>query len=134
MIVSSRRAFLGSLGGTALAVGLGTTLGGRIGLALPFGDEELDFGELEPLAALIQETPPAKLQELLIAKLKAGLDLRTLVAATSLANARTFGGQDYTGYHCMMAMVPAYELARRLPASLAPLPVLKVVWRTADRI
>jgi len=134
MIESSRRAFLGGLGGTALSVSLGTTLFGRTGFALPFAEEDLDFGELEPLAALIQETPPGKLQRVLIAKLKAGLDLRELVAATSLANARTFGGQDYTGYHCMMAMVPAFELSKRLPARLAPLPVLKVVYRTADHI
>ena len=31
-------------------------------------------------------------------KLKSGADLRQLVAAAALANARTFGGEDCVGY------------------------------------
>ena len=141
MITNTRRAFLGGMGSGVLAVGLGGTLLGRPGLALglagpvrPNRGDDLDFGELEPLAAAIQETPPEKLQLLLVQKLRDGLELSTLVAATSLANARSFGGHDYIGYHCQMALIPALEMARLLPAKEAPLPVLKVVYRTASRI
>jgi hypothetical protein len=51
-----------------------------------------------------------------------------------LANARTFGGEDYIGYHTFMALAPAYDMARELPADQAPLPVLKVLYRNAGRI
>src|SRR5204863_6786841 len=34
-------------------------------------------------------------------------DLRQLVAAAALANARTFGGEDYVGFHTMMALAPS---------------------------
>lgn len=136
MYTSTRRAFLG-LGSGMLAVGLGTTLSSRMGLALPLGDDELErlsFGELEPLVALMQETPAPKLQGILIEKLRSGTSLRTLVAAGTLANARTFGGHDYTGYHCMMAMTPAYEMSKLLPEGKRSLPVLKVLYRNATRM
>ncbi len=136
-MVTTRRAFLSRTG--LLAVGLGTGLTGRLGLAFPARRiQELDgltFGELEPLVALIQETPPAELQGTLIERLLSGkLDLGTLVAALSLANSRTFGGEDYVGYHCMMALAPALFMAERLPEPRRALPVLKVAYRTAQRI
>lgn len=137
-MVTTRRAFLGNMGSSVLTVGLGSSLIGRPGLARASGLLELDglsFGELEGLVALIQETPPAKLQGILIDKLAAReLDLRTIVAASSLANSRTFGGEDYVGYHCMMALSPALDMARQLPQAHQALPVLKVVYRTAHRI
>ena len=73
----------------------------------------LTFGPLEPLVALMQETPADKLLPILVEKLKDGTDLRELVAAAALANARTFGGQDYVGYHTFMALAPP----TRWPAS-----------------
>ncbi|MFT5289908.1 MAG: hypothetical protein ACI82F_001979 [Planctomycetota bacterium] len=133
---NTRRVFLQGLSGSLLAVGLGSVPDGRCS-ALIYGEDdgdELDFGELEPLVALMQETAPDRLQEILVAKLHEGMELRTLVAAGALANARTFGGHDYTGYHCMMALVPAYGMAQRLPEAKKPLPVLKVLYRTASRI
>jgi len=51
------------------------------------------------------------------------------VAAAALANARTFGGQDYIGYHTLMALVPAYEMALTLPEARRALPVFKVLYR-----
>jgi len=135
MITSSRRVFLGGLGSSMLAIGLAPALGRRSGLkldAVPLDD--LTFGELEPLAALMQETPPGELQRILVEKLRGGLDLRRVVAAAALANARAFGGEDYTGYHCQMALMPAWEMSRQLPETERPLPVLKVVYRNSDWI
>ena len=94
----------------------------------------MTFGKLEPLVALMQETPIDKLLPLLVEKMKAGTDLRTLTAAGALANARTFGGHDYTGYHALMALAPAYQMAAELPEEQRPLPVLKVLYRNTSRI
>src|SRR5205085_8202280 len=80
------------------------------------------------------ETPPDRLLPILAQKLKAGMDLKTLVAAAALANARTFGGQDYIGFHTFMALAPAYTMAMELPTDRRALPVLKVLYRNADRI
>jgi hypothetical protein len=98
------------------------------------GAERLEFGKLEPLVALMQETPIGKLLPVLIDKMKAGTDLRTLTAAGALANARTFGGHDYTGYHALMALAPAYQMAAEMPEEQRPLPVLKVLYRNTNRI
>jgi hypothetical protein len=120
-----------------LLAGLGTKLAVELGLAEARAadqDVRLSFGSLEPLVALMQDTPPAKLTDLLIAKLKSGADLRTLIAAGALSNARTFGGQDYIGFHTFMALAPAYRMAQEFPPALQPLPVLKVLYRNAHRI
>src|SRR5262249_22278993 len=96
--------------------------------------DTLSFGKLEPLVAAMQETPANKLLPLLVEKMKDGTDLRTLVAAGALANCRTFGGQDYTGYHAFMALIPALEMSKELPEARRPLPVLKVLYRNTNRI
>ena len=137
MWTTDRRSFLTHLSRGVLAAGLGTSAAARAAWAMSLGDDPagaLDLGEFEELAALMQETPPFELQALLIERLRAGATLHQLVAAGSLANARTFGGQDYTGYHCMMAMVPALSMSRLLPEREAPVPVLKVLHRSAARI
>jgi hypothetical protein len=120
-----------------LVASLGSAVASDLGLSSVWGDEPpgpLCCGPLEPLVAMLQETPLAKLQPLLVEKLGAGLDLRTLVTAAALANARTFGGQDYTGYHTFMALVPALHMADELPENRRALPVLKVVYRNTQRI
>jgi len=137
MVRNTRREFLGDVGRGMLLAGLGSTLAADLGLAKLSADEAeatLSFGELEPLVALMQETPPAKLTVILVEKLKSGTSLKTLVAAGALANARTFGGQDYIGFHTFMALAPAYRMAQELPTELQPLPVLKVLYRNANRI
>jgi hypothetical protein len=136
MVRNTRREFLEDVGRGMLLAGLGTALASDLGLARVHADEagSLTFGELEPLVALMQETEPAKLTTLLVGKLKSGTDLRTLVAAGALANARTFGGQDYVGFHTFMALAPAYRMAQELPCEQQPLPVLKVLYRNANRI
>jgi hypothetical protein len=133
----SRRRFLADVGRGMLVASVGTTLAADLGLSPAWGDEALpalSFGRLEPLVVLMQETPPDKLIPIAVEKLKAGTELRTLVAAAALANARTFGGQDYVGFHSFMALAPAYQMAKELPADRAPLPVLKVLYRNTSRI
>lgn len=137
MVRNTRREFLGNVGRGMLLAGLGTTLVGDLGLGQIRADdvkESLSFGSLEPLVGLMQDTPPAKLTALLVEKLKSGTDLRTLVAAGALANARTFGGQDYVGFHTFMALAPAFRMAQELPTDQQSLPVLKVLYRNANRI
>jgi hypothetical protein len=115
--------------GSALALDLGLAPA-----SAAEGAETLSFGTLEPLVGLMQDTPLNKLVPALVEKIQTGTDLRTLVAAGALANCRTFGGQDYTGYHALMALAPAYEMARELPEAQRPLPVLKVLYRNTNRI
>ena len=137
MLPHTRREFLNDVGRGMLLAGLGTTLASNLGLAAADEYElgpDLSFGAMEPLVALMQDTPPEKLLPLLVRELKSGTDLRTLVAAGALANARTFGGQDYIGFHTFMALAPAYQMAQESPGVLQPLPVLKVLYRNANRI
>jgi hypothetical protein len=137
MTDKNRRAFLADVGRGMLAASLGSAVAADLELAPAWADEgagRLTFGKLEPLVELMQETPIAKLLPLLIEKMKAGTDLRTLTAAGALANARTFGGHDYTGYHALMALAPAYQMSAELPEEQRPLPVLKVLYRNTNRI
>jgi hypothetical protein len=121
-----------------LAGSLGVGLAADLGVGTVRAEEEsggrITFGEMEPLVALMQETPLKRLQRVLVEKIREGADLRTLVAAGTLANARTFGGRDYVGYHTFMALAPALDMAGRLPAELKPLPVLKVLYRNTKQI
>jgi hypothetical protein len=137
MINRNRRAFLADVGRGMLLASVGPAVAADLGLGPAFAADQpdvLSFGASEPLVALMQETPARKLVPVLVEKLRSGTDLRTLVAAAALANARTFGGNDYTGFHAFMALVPAYEMARELPETEKPLPVLKVLYRNTDRI
>lgn len=137
MVRNSRREFLGEVGRGMLVASLGAGLVADLGLRPAMAaesDTALDFGQLEPLVALMQDTEPARLTAILIERLQAGTDLKTLVAAGALANARTFGGQDYIGFHTFMALAPAYRMAQQLPSEQRALPVLKVLYRNASRI
>jgi len=133
----NRRAFLADVGRGMLVASVGPALACDLGLASARADQEsgtLSFGKLEPLVALLQDTPATRLLPILVEKLRAGTDLRTLVAAGALANARTFGGQDYTGFHAFMALAPAYQMAHELPENRQALPVFKVLYRNTSRI
>ncbi|HUR53266.1 MAG TPA: hypothetical protein VMZ71_04005, partial [Gemmataceae bacterium] len=137
MVPNTRREFLADVGRGMLVASLGATVAGDLGLSSVFaadGPDALDFGKLEPLAALLQDTPLDKLMPTLVAKLKGGTDLRTLVAAGALSNAREFGGRHYEGYHTFMALGPAFEMAKELPDAQKPLPVLKVLYRNSTHI
>src|SRR3954453_7902461 len=136
--MGTRREFLGGGGRGSLgaSVGLGTAL--DMGLTPAWADDDGDgritFGGLEPLVGLMQETPVDRLIPGLVEKLAAGTELRSLVAAAALANARTFGGEDYVGFHTLMALAPAYHMTRELPEDRRALPVLKVLYRNTNRI
>src|SRR5262245_2201684 len=139
MVPGNRRDFLADVGRGMLIVSLGPALTAELGISdalagIDPGPDTLTFGAMEPLVALMQETPPDRLMPILVKRLAEGTDLRTLVAAGALANARTFGGQDYTGYHSLMALAPAYEMSKELPEPRRALPVLKVLYRNSTRI
>lgn len=138
MAARTRREFLTEVGQGMLVVSVGATVAADLGLApsaAADGEEpRLQFGTLEPLARLMEETPADRLLPLLADRLKTGTDLRQLVAAGALANARTFGGQNYIGFHALMALPPSYAMARELPAERRALPVLKVLYRNTANI
>lgn len=98
------------------------------------GEGALDFGPREPLVRLMQETPVDRLLPALVRQLRSDVSLKDLVAAAALANARTFGGEDYVGFHTMMALAPAFYMSQELPSSQAALPVFKVLYRNTARI
>lgn len=135
----SRRDFLADVGRGMLVAGVGFHTALDMGLSSASavevaGTETLNFGGLESLVCLMQETQVKKLIPTLIEKLQSGTELRQLVAAAALANARTFGGEDYIGFHTMMAMAPAFQMASELPTEQQAMPVLKVLYRNTNRI
>lgn len=136
-LARNRREFLAEVGRGMVLATVGGAVASDLGLVNALAEEEprpLTFGTLEPLVQFMQETPPDKLVPQLAEKLKSGTDLRRLVTAAALANARTFGGEDYVGFHTMMALAPAFHMAAELPAALQPLPVFKVLYRNTNRI
>jgi hypothetical protein len=133
----TRREFLGLVGQGTLIATLGCGVANELGLAPALADgepEALTFGPLEPLVQLMQDTPAKNLMPVLAEKLRGGTDLRTLITAGAYANARTFGGQDYVGYHTVMAMSPAFHMSKEMPAGQEALPVFKVLYRNTNCI
>src|SRR5213082_2134241 len=125
----TRREFLADVGRRMLVATIGYGMARELCLAPAFAADaadSLDFGPLEPLVRFMQETPANKFLPALAMKLKSGNDLRRLVTAAALANARTFGGEDYIGFHTIMALAPALHMAGELPPQLQALPVFKV--------
>jgi hypothetical protein len=128
---------LRDVGTGVVAATVGTGLAADLGFSLAFADqgpERLTFGSLEPLVSLMQETPADRLIPLVVQRLRQGTPLRDVAAAAALANARAFGGEDYVGFHTLMAIAPSFHMAGELPESRRALPVLKVVHRNATRI
>jgi hypothetical protein len=137
-IQKTRREFFAEVGRGMLVASVGAELATHLGLAHASAadapEAALTFGALEPLVEFMQETPPAKLMPLLVEKLNAGVSLRDLTAAAAFANARTFGGEDYVGFHTMMALAPALHMSGELTGPRAALPVFKVLYRNTNRI
>src|SRR4030095_5850507 len=103
-IPHTRREFLTDVGRGMVVATVGYSMANELGLAPAFAAETTDalnFGPLESLVCFMQETPANKLLPALTDKLNSGTELKQLVAAAALANARTFGGEDYVGYHTM---------------------------------
>ncbi|HJS06695.1 MAG TPA: hypothetical protein VJ809_03520, partial [Pirellulales bacterium] len=138
MKATSRRNFLESVGGGMLVVGLGTALSTELGLRSVLADEtprDLSFGRYDSLVDLMQNNSPGALQPILIEKLARGeTNVKDLIAAGALANAETFGGEDYVGFHTAMAMLPALQMTEMLPSDRRPLPILKVLFRNTQQI
>ena len=138
MTTRTRRDFLADVGRGMLVAGVGYGTACDMGLTQAWaedtGTNELTFGDREPLVRLMQDTAAAALLPQIVEKWKSGTSLRDIVAAAALANARTFGGEDYIGFHTMMALSPAYQMSRELPSEQSPLPVLKVLYRNSQRI
>src|SRR5213080_2667872 len=131
----TRREFLAEVGRGMVVATVGYELASELGLASSLGEETaLSFGPLEPLVCLMQETPVNRLLPTVVERLRAGTELGRLIEAAALANARTFGGEDYVGFHTMMALAPALHMARELPEAFQPLPVFKVLYRNTNRI
>ncbi|MBL8796824.1 MAG: hypothetical protein JNM56_23185 [Planctomycetia bacterium] len=133
----NRRQFLADVAQGMLIAGIGPALAVDLGLAdarAADGPEALTFGKLEPLVCLLQETAPDKLLPILVEKQRQGTELSELVAAAALANARAFGGEDYIGFHTLMALTPALQMSKELPAERRALPVLKVLYRNSKRL
>lgn len=133
----TRREFLSQVGKGMIVASVGLEAADYLGLAPAHAEEApspLVFGDREPLVRLMQETPINALLPALTAELKKGTPLRELTAAAALANARTFGGEDYVGFHTMMAIGPAYHMAQELPTDTQALPLLKVLYRNTNRI
>jgi hypothetical protein len=132
----TRRAFLADVGRGMLVAAVGSHMAADLGLAAPDNGAEprLNFGDLEPLVSLMQETPIARFLPTMVNKINEGTELKTLVAAAALANARTFGGEDYIGFHTLMALPPAYRMSLEMSGPQRALPVLKVLYRNTNRI
>jgi len=137
MYYRTRRDFLADVGRGMLIATVGSTIAADLELVpAAFADDKgpgrLSFGNLEPLAGLMQDTPADKLLPILVKKLQEGASLKELVAAGALANARQFGGHDYVGWHTFMALAPAFEMSKELTSARQALPVLKVLYRNAQ--
>jgi hypothetical protein len=138
----ARREFLGRVGQGMLVAAVGPALAEALGVSTAYADDvesasprPLQFGKLEPLVAAMQDTPLDKLQPMLVAKLNSGeATLAQLIQAGALANARSFGGEDYIGFHTMMALKPAFVMAQQLPKDRQALAVLKVIYRNTSQI
>ncbi|MEX2186359.1 MAG: hypothetical protein WD875_06185 [Pirellulales bacterium] len=137
MAVEHRREFLAQVGRGMIVASVGYATAFDMGLAPAWADDgpdALTFGDRERLVAMLQETPADKILSATVEQLKSGTKLRDIVAAAALANARTFGGEDYVGFHTMMALEPAFHMAKALPKDRRALPVLKVLHRNSRRI
>ncbi len=135
---STRREFLAQVGQGMMVASIGYEVATGLGLSPAIAAEApktaLAFGDLEPLVCLMQETAADQLLPKLADRLRSGTPLKDLVKAGVLANARTFGGEDYIGFHTMMAMSPAWHMAQESAPGEQAMPVFKVLYRNTSRI
>lgn len=133
----TRRQFLAEVGRGMLVTTVGSEAAFNLGLGTAHAADAppaLTFGDMEALVAFMQETSAKNIVPAVMEKIKGGTELKKLVAAAALANARTFGGEDYIGFHTMMALSPAWHMAQEMPEAQRALPVLKVLYRNTNRI
>ena len=122
----TRRDFLADVGKGMLTASIGTGLASGLGLSTALAEESktaaLQFGRLEPLVELMQVNTAEQMLPLVVERLAHGAEMRDIVAAAALANARTFGGEDYIGFHAFMALAPAFAMTKEVPAERRALP------------
>ncbi len=138
-MAANRREFLANVGRGMIVASVGCSVASQLGIISgdAWADDKPDrlrFGELDALVGMIRDTPPEKIISAACEKLQQGTTLKQLVAAGALANARAFGGEDYVGFHTLMALAPSLGMAEQLPADRRALPVLKVLYRNASRL
>jgi hypothetical protein len=138
MMKRTRRELFADVGRGMIVAGVGSALAADLGFGTAWAAEDasrLTFGDLDPLVNFLQETPPDKLIAKSAEKIKSGTELRQLIAAAALTNARAFGGEDYVGFHTLMALAPAFLMSEQEPdPHKKPLAVLKVLHRNASRL
>jgi hypothetical protein len=138
MLNRTRRELFADVGRGMIAAGLGSALASDLGFGTAWAADDSDrltFGDLDPLVNFLRDTPADKLIPKAVEKIKAGTELKQLIAAAALTNARAFGGEDYVGFHTLMALAPAYQMSEQEPdANKKPLAVLKVLHRNATRL
>jgi hypothetical protein len=138
MMKRTRRELFADVGRGMIAAGVGSALASDLGFGTAWAAEDasrLTFGDLDPLVNFLQETPPDKLIAKAAEKIKNGTELKQLVAAAALTNARAFGGEDYVGFHTLMALAPAFLMSEQeTDPHKKPLAVLKVLHRNATRL
>ena len=121
MVPTNRREFLSDVGRGMLTVGLGASLANDLGFSHGLCRARFRFHSARRTCGSRRfdaEYACPKLQPLLAKKiLKGETDTKKLIAAGALANAVTFGGCDYVGFHTAMAMLPALEMSRQLGQS-----------------
>ncbi len=82
-------------------------------------------GGMEPLVAMLEETPREKLIEAAAAKIRAGASYRDLLAATFLAGVRSIRARPVGfEFHCVLAIPSAHLAAQAAPAGDRFLPLL----------
>jgi hypothetical protein len=137
MHLPSRRRFLEDVGRGMLVASVGPVLAFDLRLATAAdveGSDRLRFGSRERLVDLLQSSTPEEMLRTATGELQRGVSLSELTAAAALANARAFAGEDYVGFHTLMALRPALVMAEELTGPAAALPVLKVLYRNSARI
>src|SRR5262245_7911838 len=111
MLNRTRRELFAHVGRGMIPARVRTALASDPGFGTGWAAEDasrLTFADLDAVVTFLQETPPDKLNTKVVEKLKAGTELKQLIAAAALTNARAFGGEDYVGFHTLMALAPAY--------------------------
>ena len=137
MPLPNRRRFLQDVGRGMLVASIGPVLAFDLRLATAAdldGADRIRFGARDRLVDQLQSLSPGQMLRMATQELKNGTSLRDLTAAAALANARAFAGEDYVGFHTLMALRPALVMSEELKGPGAALPVLKVLYRNSARI
>ena len=122
----SRRDFLTDVGTGMVVASIGAHLAADLGFSTAFANQGRTAGRLRPGTSgqldAGKRLPPSCCPWWCNGYGK-GPNCANWWLRAALANARTFGGEDYIGFHTMMAIAPAFHMAGELPAARRALPV-----------